>query len=180
MKNEIDVNEHLKKTILTAVERFQAEISYFRDQVTLIVKPAQINDVLRLLRDEFDFPMLMDITAVDFLTREPRFDVVYQLKGLSHNDRLTLRIPVGGEMPRLSSIEAIFPGANWYEREVFDMFGIEFTGHPYLKRIIMPTDWQGYPLRKDYPLGYEEVEFTFNFDDIDSRKPKGKEFLAEN
>jgi NADH-quinone oxidoreductase subunit C len=78
----------------------------------------------------------------------------------------------------LSTLESIYPGANWYEREVFDLFGIKFDNHSDLRRIIMPADWQGHPLRKDYPLGYEEVQFTFNFDEISLRKPKGEEYLS--
>jgi NADH-quinone oxidoreductase subunit C len=88
---------------------------------------------------------------------------------------LCLRVPLNASTPHLPTAEKVYPGANWYEREVFDMFGITFDGHSDMRRIIMPYDWQGHPLRKDYPLGYEEVEFSFNYDDISLRKPHPKE-----
>jgi NADH-quinone oxidoreductase subunit C len=82
---------------------------------------------------------------------------------------------LNGNAPSLSTIEGVYPNANWHEREIWDMFGIRFEGHSDLRRILMPEDWEGHPLRKDYPLGYEEVQFTFNYDEIDARKPYAKE-----
>ena len=80
-----------------------------------------------------------------------------------------------GNFPSISTVEGVHPGANWYEREVYDMFGVKFDGHSDMRRILMPADWQGHPLRKDYPLGYEEVAFSFNVDEIMKRKPHPKE-----
>jgi NADH-quinone oxidoreductase subunit C len=91
------------------------------------------------------------------------------------NTNLSLRVPLEGNAPHLATIEGVYPNANWYEREVWDMFGVRFDGHSDLRRILMPADWQGHPLRKDYPLGYEEVQFTFNAEEIDLRKPYAKE-----
>ena len=82
---------------------------------------------------------------------------------------------INGSEPVVDSVTGIYPGANWYEREAWDMFGIHFKGHPDLRRLLMPYDWEGHPLRKDYPLGYEEVQFTFNYDEIAKRKPSPKE-----
>ena len=82
---------------------------------------------------------------------------------------------VHGDDAELPTATGVHLNANWHEREVFDMFGIKFVGHPDLRRILMPADWGGHPLRKDYPLGYEEVEFTFNFDEIEKKKPYAKE-----
>ncbi len=86
-----------------------------------------------------------------------------------------LRVPLDGNAPQAPTITGVYANANWFEREIWDMFGIRFEGHPDLRRILMPYDWEGHPLRKDYPLGYEEVQFTFNFDEIDRRKPYARE-----
>jgi NADH-quinone oxidoreductase subunit C len=84
-------------------------------------------------------------------------------------------VQVPGDDPVLPTTSGVYRNADWYERELWDMFGIKITDHPDLRRILMPEDWQGHPLRKDYPLGYEEVQFTFNFDEIDKKKPYAKE-----
>jgi NADH-quinone oxidoreductase subunit C len=84
-------------------------------------------------------------------------------------------VPLEGNDPEMPSLIEVYPNANWFERELWDMFGLRFTGHPDLRRILMPFDWEGHPLRKDYPLGYEEVQFTFNYEDIEVRKPRPKE-----
>ena len=99
---------------------------------------------------------------------------VYNLYSHAHNVRLCLRVPLDGEALSLPSVEAIYYNANWHERELFDLFGINIEGHSDLRRIIMPMDWEGHPLRKDYPLGYEEPQFTFNYDEIDQRKHKAR------
>ncbi len=156
--------------------RFSIEASQFRGETSLTVMPDQIVDVCRSLRDEFSFDMLSGQTAVDYWPeQEPRFHLIYQLYSLAENLRLRLRVPLNGNAPSLSTIEEIYPNANWHEREVFDMFGINFEGHSDLRRILMPYDWEGHPLRKDYPLGYEEVQFSFNYDEIDRRKPYARE-----
>jgi NADH-quinone oxidoreductase subunit C len=97
------------------------------------------------------------------------------VRSLAHNRMIGLRVPLDGNAPTIPSITAIYANANWFERELWDMFGIRFDGHPDLRRLVMPYDWVGHPLRKDYPLGYEEVQFSFNFDEIDVRKPYAKE-----
>ena len=91
---------------------------------------------------------------------------------------ISLRVPLEGVNPHLQTVETVFPNANWFERELWDMFGIYFDGHSDMRRIIMPYDWEGHPLRKDYPLGYEEVQFTFNFDEVMTRKPRPKEVVV--
>ena len=144
-----------------------------------MVKAEDLLGLAQALHDEYSFKMLMDVTAVDYLSEEPRFNVVYQLYSMEKNQRISLRVAVNGQNPLVNSIVGIFSGANWFEREVMDMFGIQFEGHPDPRRIIMPADWQGHPLRKDYPLGYEEVQFSFNFEEINGRKPKGKELSPE-
>ena len=157
-------------------ERFQTGTYEFRDEVSLIVQPEQVVEICRTLRDEFDFEILSEETAVDYWPEQtPRFHVVYRVRSLKNNLIIGLRVPLNGNAPSLSTIEGIYPNANWFEREIWDMFGIRFDGHTDPRRIIMPADWQGHPLRKDYPLGYEEPQFTFNYEDIDLRKPYAKE-----
>jgi NADH-quinone oxidoreductase subunit C len=98
------------------------------------------------------FDVLVDLTAVDYLGREPRFEVVYHLLSLPLNHRLRLKVRLAGTKPRVASVNEIWPSANWLEREAWDMFGIEFTGHPDLKRILLYPEFEGHPLRKDYPV----------------------------
>ncbi len=97
------------------------------------------------------YNLLSSITATDLYPVEPRFRVVYHLYSISERKPLRLAVHTGGEDPRLESMIPVWPSANWYEREVFDLFGIRFDGHPNLERILLPDDWEGYPLRKDYP-----------------------------
>lgn len=134
---------------------------------TLIVPVASLVDVCRFLRDdpELDFAMLSWVGGVDRLPQAPRFEVVYSLLSLSQVQRLTLKVLVSEEQPRVPTVVDIWPTANWHERETYDFYGIEFTGHPDLTRILLPEDWVGWPLRKDSPLGYEEVAFTHNTPD---------------
>lgn len=121
------------------------------------------------------YDLLAALTASDRWPEEPRFQVVYQLYSVAHNQFVGLRTWLTGEHAELPSVEPAYPNANWHERELFDMFGIRFRGSSDLRRILMPYDWEGHPLRKDYPLGYEEVQFSFNFDDIDQRKRYAKD-----
>jgi NADH-quinone oxidoreductase subunit C len=152
-------------------------IDEFRGELNLSVEAGFIAQVCQFLRDNPDtkFNLLAALTAVDFWPEEPRFHVVYELYGLENKVMLGLRVLVSGEDPKIPSIEPVYPNANWHEREVYDMFGITFEGHSDLRRILMPHDWEGHPLRKDYPLGYEEVQFSFNFDEIDRRKRYARE-----
>jgi NADH-quinone oxidoreductase subunit C len=170
------MNELLSPIVTALQERFACQAQEFRGEVTLIVSPTSLTELVSALRDDFAFDQLVDVTAVDYYPQEsPRFHVVYHIRSLSQGLILCLRVPLAGNAPSLDTVEGIFRGANWYEREVFDMFGVTFTGHSDLRRIIMPADWQGHPLRKDFPLGYEEVQFTFNFDTVSKRKPHPKE-----
>ncbi len=147
----------------------------FRDQICLELTPGALPAAVRALRDEWGFDFLAGLTASDAWPAEPRFSLIYVLYSLRHNVFLRLRVRLPGTAPEVGSLEPVYPAANWHEREVFDMFGISFRGHSDLRRILMPYEWVGHPLRKDYPLGYEEVQFTFNFDEIDKRKPYARE-----
>jgi NADH-quinone oxidoreductase subunit C len=169
---EIELNE-----IAQALQdRFGLERKEFREQISLIVPAERIVEVATALRDEFGFDMLSDESAVDYWPQEePRFHVIYQLRNLKRQMHISLRVPLNGNAPKMATIERVYPNANWFERELWDMFGISFEGHTDMRRILMPYDWEGHPLRKDYPLGYEEVQFTFNVDEVSMRKPQPKE-----
>jgi NADH-quinone oxidoreductase subunit C len=114
----------------------------------LVVRPEKLALIVQFLRDQESFDYLVDITAVDWPKRPERFELIYILYSFSRNERLRIKANFP-EAFRPQSLTAIYPTANWLEREIFDMFGIEFSGHPDLRRILLPEDWQGYPLRKD-------------------------------
>ena len=113
--------------------------------------PDQIVNVCRVLRSSAGFERLSAVTAVDWWPREPRFEVVYLLHAIQKNTRLRINVQLG-EDEEIDSVCSVWRGANWYEREVFDLFGIRFRNHPNLERIMMPVDWEGHPLRRDYPV----------------------------
>lgn len=117
---------------------------------TFIVPAADLLEVVKYLRDEVGFKLFEDITAVDWLPKEPRFQVVYHFLSLSARQPIRLKVELPGSDPRVPSLTGLFAGADWYEREVYDLFGIIFENHPELRRIEMPDDWDGHPLRKDY------------------------------
>jgi NADH-quinone oxidoreductase subunit C len=128
-----------------------------RDEMSITVDRAQIREACALLRDDKEVPFnyLSDVTCVDWHPSEPRFEMIYHLLSIPKKERVRLKVRLDGASPVVESITSVWPGANYFEREVFDLFGIRFTGHPYLRRILMPEDWEGYPLRKDYPVeGY--------------------------
>ncbi len=108
---------------------------------------------------ELGFRMFVDLCAVDYLRRDPRYEVVVTVLSLEAAERLRIRVPIPASDPSMPSLTAIYPGSNFYEREAFDLFGIEFAGHPDLTRILLPDDWEGYPLRKDYAVGSVPVQF---------------------
>jgi NADH-quinone oxidoreductase subunit C len=120
-------------------------------ELTLGIAPAQIVDVCRVLKNTVGFERLSAVTAVDWWPRAPRFEVVYLLHSIQKNARLRMNVRLA-ENEDIDSVCSVWRGANWYEREVFDLFGIRFRNHPNLERIMMPADWEGHPLRKDYPI----------------------------
>jgi NADH-quinone oxidoreductase subunit C len=122
-----------------------------RKQPYLVIDSTKLLDVARYSRAEEQFDLLEDFTAVDWPRREKRFDLIAILYSSPHNTRLRLKIPIA-ETERPASLVEIWPTADWLEREIFDMFGIVFAGHPGLKRILLPDEWQGHPLRKDYDI----------------------------
>ncbi len=166
----------LEKIVKVLQEKANATYEEFRDEVHVFINAGQIVDVLTFLRDEHQFSLLSAMTAVDYWPQEsPRFHIIYQLTSLTRNLSIQLKVPVNGSQLKVPTATQVFEVANWREREIMDMFGVEFEGHPDPRRILMPEDWDGHPLRKDYPLGYEEPQFTFNFEEIDVRKPYAKD-----
>ncbi|GHO85481.1 hypothetical protein KSZ_34870 [Dictyobacter formicarum] len=145
-------------TVETVQSKFPqaiVEVVEFRDEQTIVLKPEFLVEVCAHLKKELEYNLLETVTAVDWPERVPRFDVVYHLLSLPHRCFLRLKVRVGlrrEDHPAVPSVTGIWPGANWYEREVFDLFGIIFTDHPDLRRLLMPPDWTTHPLRKDYPL----------------------------
>jgi NADH-quinone oxidoreductase subunit C len=123
-----------------------------RGELTLEIVSARVVAICRLLKDRRQFVRLADLTAVDWHPREPRYEVVYHLHSVSQNQRLRLKCFLSGDAPEIDSVTGIWRSANWHEREVFDLFGIRFRNHPNLRRIMLPEDWEGHPLRKDYPV----------------------------
>jgi len=128
-----------------------------RDEMSIYVERSCIRDACAVLRDDADCPFnfLADVTCVDWFPSEPRFEVVYHLLSHTKKERVRLKVRLDGGSPALDSVTQVWPAANYFEREVFDLFGVRFAGHPYLRRLLMPEDWEGHPLRKDYPVeGY--------------------------
>jgi len=127
----------------------------FRGEQTIVLHPEHLVAVCTYLQKQLEYTFLSSVTAVDWPERIPRYDVVYHLLSIPRRSELRLKVRVGmrgEEHPTVPTVTVVWPGANWYEREVYDLFGITFTGHPDLRRILMPIDWTTYPLRKDYPL----------------------------
>ena len=128
---------------------------YERGELTLAIAPDQIVPVCEFLKMRRGYRYLSDLTAVDWYPSAPRFEVVYHLYCHERRERIRLKARLPEEKPAIQSVVPVWSSANWYEREVYDLFGIQFIGHPHLRRILLPEDWQGHPLRKDFPVtGY--------------------------
>jgi NADH-quinone oxidoreductase subunit C len=163
------VAEHFGDTLLEAHEH--------RGDLALRLRPEAVSSVAAFLRDDpgLQYVFLASITGVDYLGRQPRFEVVYHLRSFIHRHLIVLKVGVDEEHPHVPSLVPLWPTATFQEREAYDMFGIIFDGHPDLQRILLPEDWDGHAQRKDHPLVYEEVAFTFNHDIVDAQKPYARE-----
>jgi NADH-quinone oxidoreductase subunit C len=137
---------------------------YYRERATLEVMPATVHEVLRYLKEDAEdtFPHLMSVHGCDYLPDEPRLGVHYELISRERIERLNVKTRVGVDSSQLPSVTDLFPTADFQEREVYDMFGVEFDGHPDHRRILMPEDYEGFPQRRDFPMGGETVIFTYN------------------
>jgi NADH-quinone oxidoreductase subunit C len=144
-------------------------------QITIVAQRDDVPALARLLRDDpslaFDF--LAELTAVDYWPKQPRFEVVYMLVSIANRLRLRLKVPLSGDDPHVATVSGVWPAANWLEREVWDLFGIAFDGHPDPRRLLMPEDWQGFPLRKDHPV---QIRMTPNASE--ALQVTEEEFLA--
>ncbi|NJN18804.1 MAG: NADH-quinone oxidoreductase subunit C [Oscillochloris sp.] len=149
----------------------------FRGDLSVRVRREDLATVVAFLRDNADqpFDFLENLCGVDYLNRDPRFEVVIHLISTIRIERICLKVGVPEHDPHIPSLTPLYPTANYQERETYDLYGIIFDGHPNLSRILLPDDWVGYPLRKDHPLGDEEVAFNFNQDRIYAQKPFAKE-----
>ncbi len=149
------------------------DIREFRGQVSVTVRKGKILEIGRYLHDEPDLYLdyLVDVCGADYLGKKAnRFEVVYHLYSIKHRHMIRLKAEVSGDNPNIDSVMPIWVGANWHEREAYDMFGIIFNGHPDLRRILLPGDWEGYPLRKDYPVKGPEKEWPGFLEVLDKSK----------
>jgi NADH-quinone oxidoreductase subunit C len=185
----VDASEHpLVKKLRDQLESGVIDASEFLGQLAIRIEPARIVEVCRILKDDADSPFnyLSDLTCVHYPDhREAPFEVIYNLYSISANERVRLKVAVNGT--GIESVTSVWPAADWPEREVFDLFGVVFHNHPDLRRILLPPDWEGHPLRKDYPLEFVENKWTENhlpeFTDVqkeqlEQRRAYGLEMLS--
>jgi NADH-quinone oxidoreductase subunit C len=164
------VTESPSQKVNTVVESLRSwkpgavlDVVSFRDETTIIVPHELLRAAAERCRADakLQFNLLSDATCLDRFPSEPRFELNYQLVSIPRRDKVRLRVNLRGEDPSVDSLVPVWPGANWLEREIFDLFGIRFNGHPDLRRILLPEDWEGYPLRRDYPVeGFRDVPST--------------------
>ena len=146
---------HVEEALRASLPGVQVESAPSIDlHTTLYARPDGLLAVLQALRDapELKFELLSELTAVDYWPREPRFELIYIMVSIEHSRRVRLKVRLPGDDPHVATASGLWPAANWLEREVWDMFGIAFDGHPDPRRLLMPEDWEGYPARKDYPV----------------------------
>ena len=138
------------------------QTTFFRNQASVEIAPATVRSVLATLREKHGYRALMSVHGVDYYPQEPRLGVLYELLDMERVDRLTVKLRVPVAEPNVESVTPDWPTADHQEREVYDMFGVRFDGHPDLRRILMPEDYEGHPQRRDFPIGGEPVIFTHN------------------
>lgn len=175
--NQQTIDQRVIDKIKTALPEAIEKSVEFRGEKTLFIKKNQIKAVCQFLHDDADlqYNFLSDISADDLLPEFPRFAVNYHVYSIPNNHRIRLRVQIEDPDDGPETMGAVWPIATWLETEVWDLMGIRFKGNDSLRRLFMPEDWQGHPLRKDYPLGYEEVQFSFNWEAIAAKKPHPKD-----
>lgn len=177
MSNPTATDEQVYQEVKAAFPDAIEEVVDFRAERTLVVQKENLKDICLFLRDhqELQFNFLEDVVADDMLPEFPRFAVNYHIFSIPNNYRIRLRVPVEDPDDGPETVGSVWAIGTWLEMEVWDLMGVRFLGNDKLRRLFLPEDWQGHPLRKDYPLGYEEVQFSFNWEAIDSRKPYAKD-----
>jgi NADH-quinone oxidoreductase subunit C len=135
-----------------ALDDFATTAKLTFGELTVEIAPEKIVDAVRRAKEQLKFERLATVTGVDRYPAEPRFEVVYHLQSIAGKQRLRLKARLSSGNPEIESVVPVYRAANWYEREVFDLYGVRFLHHPNLTRILMPDDWEGHPLRKDYPV----------------------------
>src|SRR5688572_28772225 len=176
-REESNMDKKLETIIQALQTNFGVTFEEFRGETHVFMNVENIVNALTLLRDKYDFELLSAMTAVDYWPQlSPRFHVIFQLTSLARNLSLQLRVPLEGNDHHIPTATGVYEVANWRQCELRDMFGITPDGHPDPRILLLPEGWEDkHPLRRDFPLGYEEVQFTFNIDEIDLRKPYAKE-----
>lgn len=177
---EINTNKHAYKVTALLKQKFPKKVlamHYHRSEETVVIEKNSLSSVCKFLRDDSrcSFEIMIDITAVDGLemNMKPRFEVVYHFKSLTHANRIRLKVPLEEDNCKIDSVSHIWKSADWYERECFDMFGIIFEGHPDLRRILMYEEFEGYPLRKDYPIDKQQP--LMELKEIEERHTYGRD-----
>jgi NADH-quinone oxidoreductase subunit C len=160
---------------LDAPEGLIASTVLFRDEVTLMTTREKVLELLAYLKNEQQFNMLTDETCTDYFPKDPRFGIIYQLYSFKRNIRVRVKLILPEGDPRVPSACSVYINANWLEREIYDLFGIQFENHPDMRRILLPNDYVGHPLRKEIPVTVEENAFSFNRERIAADKPRATE-----
>jgi NADH-quinone oxidoreductase subunit C len=165
------VSENTSQNTNVVVEQLRAwnskavsEVLEFRGETTIVLPRELLRETAARCREDvaLQFNLLTDATCVDRFPMEPRFEVNYHLVSIPRRDKLRLKVKLSGSDAVVDSLVPVWPGANWLEREIYDLMGIRFTGHPDLRRILLPDDWEGHPLRRDYPVqGFRDVPSTY-------------------
>ena len=164
MESVTDNTSQVSNVVVEALRSWSAnaieEVIEFRGETTIVMARKVLRAAAARCREDnaLQFNLLTDATCVDRFPMEPRFEMNYHLVSIPNRRKVRLRVRLSGDDPVIDSLVPVWPGANWLEREIFDLFGIQFTGHPDLRRILLPEDWEGHPLRKDYPVeGYRDI-----------------------
>jgi NADH-quinone oxidoreductase subunit C len=153
-----NLNENPTATALAAFDGAAVVSGKFeRGELTIQIAPEKIVSVCGFLKYDLGFVRLSTVTGMDWYPAEPRFEVVYHLHSIDRNERVRLKCRLPGKDPEIDSVTEVWRGANWFERETFDLFGVKFRNHPDLRRIMLPDDWEGHPLRKDYSITGDRV-----------------------